>query len=135
MDAGTSRPWTRLKSFHDNTAKDEIAVRSCRHHRDRDIFDYCRLLRACENRFQEDDNPGLLLTVAINDRKYFTQVSRDARRHSRRPRRTIQRQYRPGIQAGTRHRAQDTVEAYPPFMKYADSTQHRKRSLPRLGRR
>lgn len=45
---------------------------------DRDIFDYSLgLARGWGVGSKGDDNPGALLLVAINDRKYFTQVSRD----------------------------------------------------------
>lgn len=43
-----------------------------------DIFDYSlSIARGWGIGSKTDDNPGLLLCVAVNDRKYFTQISRD----------------------------------------------------------
>lgn len=45
---------------------------------DRPIFDYSlAVARGWKIGSKEDDNPSALLFVAINDRKYFTQISRD----------------------------------------------------------
>lgn len=56
----------------------EIAVAVVRTTGGRDIFDFSRdLARTWKIGSQEDDNPSALLFVAIDDRKYFTQISRD----------------------------------------------------------
>lgn len=45
---------------------------------DRPIFDYSlAVARGWKIGSKDDDNPSALLFVAINDRKYFTQISRD----------------------------------------------------------
>jgi uncharacterized protein len=45
---------------------------------DRDIFDYSlAVYRGWKIGTAADDNPGALLFVAVDDRKYFTQVSKD----------------------------------------------------------
>lgn len=44
----------------------------------RDIFEYSlAVARGWGIGSKEDDNPGLLLLIAFNDKKYFTQISRD----------------------------------------------------------
>lgn len=70
----------RLKALHDSTeAQIEIAVLTVRTTGDRPIFDYSlAVAREWKIGSKEDDNPAVLLTVAIDDRKYFTQISRDA---------------------------------------------------------
>jgi uncharacterized protein len=70
----------RLKALHDSTdAKIEIAVLTVRTTNGKPIFDYSlAIAREWKIGSKADDNPGVLLTVAIDDRKYFTQVSRDA---------------------------------------------------------
>ena len=56
----------------------EIAVAVVRTTGGRDIFDFSRdLARAWKIGSKADDNPSALLFVAIDDRKYFTQISRD----------------------------------------------------------
>lgn len=56
----------------------ELAVAVVRTTGDRDIFDYSlAVYRGWGIGSKGDDNPGALLFVAIDDRKYFTQVSRD----------------------------------------------------------
>src|SRR5207247_1617564 len=56
----------------------ELAVAVVRTTGDRDIFDYSlAVARGWKIGSKESDNPGALLFVAIDDRKYFTQVSRD----------------------------------------------------------
>ena len=70
----------RLKALHDSTeAQIEIAVLTVRTTGDRPIFDYSlAVAREWKIGSKEDDNPAVLLTVAIDDRKYFSQISRDA---------------------------------------------------------
>jgi uncharacterized protein len=56
----------------------ELAVAIVRTTGDRDIFDYSlAVARGWKIGSKESDNPGALLFIAIDDRKYFTQVSRD----------------------------------------------------------
>ena len=56
----------------------ELAVAVVRTTGDRDIFDYSlAVARGWKIGSKEADNPSALLFVAIDDRKYFTQVSRD----------------------------------------------------------
>lgn len=56
----------------------ELAVAVVETTGDRDIFDYSLgLARGWGVGSKGDDNPSALLLVAISDRKYFTQVSRD----------------------------------------------------------
>lgn len=67
----------RLKQLQAQT-KIEIAVVVIKTTGDQDIFDYSLgLARGWGLGSKEDDNPALLMLVAIDDRKYFTQVSRD----------------------------------------------------------
>ena len=70
----------RLKDLRDGTdARIEIAVLTVSTTGGKDIFDYSlAVARGWKIGSKEQDNPSLLLVVAINDRKYFTQVSRDA---------------------------------------------------------
>lgn len=69
----------RLKEFRDRTNPSvEIAVAVVRTTGDRDIFDFSlAVARGWGVGSKADDNPSALLFVAIDDRKYFTQVSRD----------------------------------------------------------
>ncbi|HYE66726.1 MAG TPA: TPM domain-containing protein, partial [Pyrinomonadaceae bacterium] len=56
----------------------EMAVVTVKTTGDQDIFDYSlAVARGWGIGSKDDDNPSLLLLVAIDDRKYFTQVSRD----------------------------------------------------------
>lgn len=56
----------------------EIAVAIVKTTGERDIFDYSLAVsRGWKIGSKETDNPGALLFIAIDDRKYFTQVSRD----------------------------------------------------------
>lgn len=70
---------TKLKNLHDTTDPSvEIAVAVVRTTGDRDIFDYSlAVARGWKIGSKEDDDPAALLFIAIDDRKYFTQVSRD----------------------------------------------------------
>jgi len=56
----------------------ELAVAVVRTTGERDIFDYSlAVARGWGIGSKDDDNPSLLLLIAVDDRKYFTQVSRD----------------------------------------------------------
>lgn len=56
----------------------ELAVAVVKTTGDRPIFDYSlAVARGWKIGSKEDDNPSALLFVAIDDRKYFTQVSKD----------------------------------------------------------
>jgi uncharacterized protein len=70
---------TRLKEFKEKTNPSvEIAVVTVTTTADRPIFDYSlRIAREWKIGSKDDDNPSALLLVAIGDRKYYTQVSRD----------------------------------------------------------
>lgn len=68
---------TKLKEFKDKYGV-EIAVAVVKTTGDRPIFEYSlAVARGWGIGSKEDDNPGALLFVAIDDRKYFTQVSKD----------------------------------------------------------
>ena len=67
----------RLINFQRSTGN-ELAVAVVRTTGDRDIFDYSvDVARGWGIGSKGDDNPSALLFIAIDDRKYFTQVSRD----------------------------------------------------------
>lgn len=70
---------TRLKEFRDKTDPSvEIAVAVVKTTGERPIFDYSlAVARGWKIGSKQDDNPSALLFVAIDDRKYFTQVSKD----------------------------------------------------------
>lgn len=70
---------TKLKNLRDTTNPSvEIAVAVVKTTGDRDIFDYSlAVARGWKIGSKDTDNPGALLFIAIDDRKYFTQVSRD----------------------------------------------------------
>lgn len=69
----------RIIEFRDKSnPKVELAVVTVKTTGDRDIFDYSMAVaRGWGIGSKQTDNPGALLFVAIDDRKYFTQVSRD----------------------------------------------------------
>ena len=69
----------RLREFKTkNDPPIELAVAVVRTTGDRPIFDYSlAVARGWGIGAKQDDNPSALLFVAIDDRKYFTQVSRD----------------------------------------------------------
>lgn len=68
---------TKLRGFKEKTGV-EIAVAVVRTTGDRDIFDYSlAVARGWGIGAKTDDNPGALLFIAIDDRKYFTQISKD----------------------------------------------------------
>jgi uncharacterized protein len=69
----------RLIEFRDKTnPRVELAVAIVRTTGDRPIFDYSlAVARGWKIGSKETDNPSALLFIAVDDRKYFTQVSRD----------------------------------------------------------
>lgn len=68
---------TRLRDFQ-KKSNVQLAVAVVGTTGDRDIFDYSlAVARGWKIGSKDDDNPGALLFVAIDDRKYFTQISRD----------------------------------------------------------
>jgi len=70
---------TKLKNLKETTNPSvEIAVAVVKTTGERDIFDYSlAVARGWKIGSKDDDNPSALLIVAIDDRKYYTQVSRD----------------------------------------------------------
>jgi uncharacterized protein len=76
-DATRGRIESRLRAFRDSTGV-EIAVAVVNTTGNRDIFDYSlAVARGWGIGSTADDNPSALLFIAIEDRKYFTQISRD----------------------------------------------------------
>lgn len=74
--AALERKLTDLKNS--TNPQVEIAVAVVRTTGGRDIFTFSRdLARTWKIGSKADDNPSALLFVAIDDRKYFTQISRD----------------------------------------------------------
>lgn len=78
IDAATrDRLEKRLTQLRDQT-KIEMAIVTVKTTGDQAIFDYSlALARGWGIGSKDDDNPGLLMLIAVDDRKYFTQVSRD----------------------------------------------------------
>lgn len=80
IDPGTKQGLeAKLKELRDTSNPSvEIAVAVVKTTGDRDIFDYSlAVARGWKIGSKADDNPSALLLIAIDDRKYFTQVSRD----------------------------------------------------------
>ena len=80
IDAATKQQIeAKLKDLRDTTNPSvEIAVAVVKTTGDRDIFDYSlAVARGWKIGSKADDNPSALLFVAIDDRKYFTQISKD----------------------------------------------------------
>jgi uncharacterized protein len=80
IDAATKQQLeTRLKLFKQGTNPSvEIAVVVVKTTGERAIFDYSlAVARGWKIGSKLDDNPSALLLVAVDDRKYFTQVSKD----------------------------------------------------------
>ena len=80
IDPGTTQQLeTKLKNLKETTNPSvEIAVAVVKTTGDRDIFDYSlAVARGWKIGSKEDDSPSALLFIAIDDRKYFTQVSKD----------------------------------------------------------
>jgi uncharacterized protein len=78
-EATKTRLNQRLIEFRDKTnPRVELAVAIVKTTGDRPIFDYSlAVARGWKIGSKEDDNPGALLFVAVDDRKYFTQISKD----------------------------------------------------------
>lgn len=78
-EATKQRLETRLRAFKEKTNPPvELAVAVVRTTGERPIFDYSlAVARGWGIGAKQDDNPSALLFVAIDDRKYFTQVSKD----------------------------------------------------------
>jgi uncharacterized protein len=80
IDAATKQQLeAKLKNLKDTTNPSvEIAVAVVKTTGDRAIFDYSlAVARGWKIGSKLDDNPSALLFIAIDDRKYFTQVSKD----------------------------------------------------------
>jgi len=80
IDAGTKQQLeTKLQNLKDTTNPSvEIAVAVVKTTNGRDISEYSlAVARGWKIGSQEDDNPSALLFIAIDDRKYFTQISKD----------------------------------------------------------
>ena len=80
LDANTKQAIEqKIIAFRDSSnPKVELAVAIVGTTGDRDIFDYSLAVsRGWKIGSKEQDNPSALLLIAVNDRKYFTQVSRD----------------------------------------------------------
>jgi uncharacterized protein len=80
IDAATKQKLeTRLKTLRDTSNPPvEIAIAVIDTTAERDIFDYSlAVARGWGIGSKADDNPSALLLVAIKDRKYFTQTSKD----------------------------------------------------------
>jgi uncharacterized protein len=107
----------KLIDLRDTTnPKVELAVAIVKTTGDRDIFDYSlAVARGWGIGSKEDNNPSALLFVAIDDRKYFTQVSRDLEADlPDGAAGTIQRQYLvPEFKKGNYGKGiSDTIDAY-----------------------
>jgi uncharacterized protein len=78
IDAATKQQLeTKLREFRAKTGV-ELAVAVVKTTGDRPIFDYSlAVYRGWKIGAKDGDNPGALLLVAIDDRKYFTQVGYD----------------------------------------------------------
>ena len=78
-DATKQQLEARLKDFKDRTNPSvELAVAVVKTTGDRDIFDYSLAVsRGWGIGSKLQDNPSALLFIAVDDRKYFTQVSKD----------------------------------------------------------
>ena len=80
LDAGAKQQLeTRIKEFKEKTNPQvELAVAIVNTTGERPIFDYSlAVARGWKIGSKEDDNPSALLFIAIDDRKYFTHVSKD----------------------------------------------------------
>lgn len=80
LDAGVKQQLEqKLRNFRDTTNPQvEIGVAIVKTTGERDIFDYSlAVARGWGLGSKEDNNPSALLFIAVDDRKYFTQISRD----------------------------------------------------------
>ncbi len=78
-DATKQQLEAKLKNLRDSSNPSvEIAVVTIDTTGDRDIFDYSlAVARGWKIGSKDDDNPSALMLVAVKDRKYFTQISKD----------------------------------------------------------
>ncbi len=78
IDAATKQALeAKMKEFRDRSGV-ELAVAVVKTTGDRDIFDYSlAVARGWGIGAKTDDNPGALLLIAVDDRKYFTHISKD----------------------------------------------------------
>lgn len=78
IDAATKQTLeAKMKEFRDRSGV-ELAVAVVNTTGNRDIFDYSlAVARGWGIGAKADDNPGALLLIAVDDRKYFTQISKD----------------------------------------------------------
>lgn len=78
IDASTKATLEKRVIDFKNTSGVELAVAVVRTTGERPIFEYSlAVARGWKIGSKDDDNPSALLFVAIDDRKYFTQVSKD----------------------------------------------------------
>ena len=80
LDANTKQTLeNKIIAFRDSSnPKVELAVAIVQTTGDRDIFDYSLAVsRGWKIGSKDQDNPSALLFIAVNDHKYFTQVSKD----------------------------------------------------------
>lgn len=78
IDASTKQQLEDTLTRFKQTSNVEIGIAIVKTTGDRDIFDYSlAVARGWKIGSKDDDNPSALLFVAIDDRKYFTQISRD----------------------------------------------------------
>jgi uncharacterized protein len=78
LDEATKQKLNKRLTDYQRATGNELAVAVVRTTGDRDIFDYSlAVARGWGVGSKGDDNPSALLFIAIDDRKYFTQVSRD----------------------------------------------------------
>lgn len=78
IDAGTRSALEKRVIDYRNSTGVELGVAVVKTTGERPIFDYSlAVARGWKLGSKDDDNPSALLLVAIDDRKYFTQVSRD----------------------------------------------------------
>lgn len=70
---------SKLRQFKETTSPSvEIAVVTVRTTGERAIFDFSlAVARGWKIGSKQDDNPSALLLIAVDDRKYFTQISKD----------------------------------------------------------
>lgn len=78
IDAGTKAVLEKRVIDYKKTSGVELAVAVVKTTGERAIFDYSlAVARGWKIGSKDDDNPSALLFVAVDDRKYFTQVSKD----------------------------------------------------------
>lgn len=107
----------KLRDFKERTNPSvEIAVVTVQTTGDRPIFDYSlAIARGWKIGSKDDDNPSALLLIAVNDRKYFTQISKDLEDElTDGIAGQLQRQYLvPAFKAGNYTKGiNDTIDAY-----------------------